>query len=114
MLLDVKVADTEDLRAVGLQFQEPLPSNEGMLFVYDKPKKQSLWMLRMIFSIDMLWMDTDGNVVHIEKNVPPCDKAPCDTYKNKSNDAKYILEVTAGFVEKNKITKDSKMEILEI
>ena len=29
----------------------------------------------MQFPLDMIWFDLDGNVVHIEKNVPPCKTA---------------------------------------
>ena len=44
-----------------------------MLFVFDKPgNSQDMWMLNMQFSIDIIWFDVNGNVTHIEKNVPPC------------------------------------------
>ena len=104
VLLEVQIADTKLLRARGLTFQEQLPFDQGMLLVYDSPTKRSVWMLHMQFSLDVLWINSDGKVVHIEKNIPPCktiETGTCPTYKNKGRDAQYILEVTAGFVDKN-------------
>ncbi len=115
VLLEVQIADTKLLRARGLTFQEQLPFDQGMLLVYDSPTKRSVWMLHMQFSLDVLWINSDGKVVHIEKNIPPCktiETGTCPTYKNKGRDAQYILEVTAGFVDKNNITKDSIGEII--
>ncbi len=116
VLLEVQIADTKPLRVRGLMFQEQLPFDQGMLFVHDYPKKGSIWMLNMQFSLDVLWIDGDGMVVHIEKNLPPCktnvESDPCPKYYNQGRDALYVLEVTAGFVEKNNITKDSILEII--
>jgi len=52
-------------------FQEQLPYDKGMIFVFDEPGFHSLWMLNMQFPLDMIWFDSDGKVAYIEKNVPP-------------------------------------------
>jgi uncharacterized protein len=112
--LTVQIADTEHRRADGLMFQEELPYDEGMLFVFDDSKKRTFWMSNMLFSLDIIWIDSQGKIVHIEKNVPPCDTTEtetCPLYDGGGKDSKYILEVTAGFVDEYKITEDSKLEI---
>ena len=48
-------------------FQDQLPYDQGMIFVFTDPGLYSLWMLNMQFPLDMIWFDQDGNVVHIEK-----------------------------------------------
>jgi len=113
VIIEVEIADTSDLRSRGLSFHEQLPSDQGMLFVYDSPDKQSLWMLHMRFPLDMLWINGDGKVIHIEKNLQPC-ATKCPTHKNKDRDALYVLEVNAGFVDKNNITKKSILEIISL
>ncbi len=112
--LSVQVADTEHRRADGLMFQEELPYDEGMLFIFEDSKKRTFWMSNMKFSLDIIWLDSQGNVAHIEKNVPPCNTKPeaCPRYDGGGEDARYILEVTAGFVDEFKITKDSKIEMI--
>ena len=115
--LQVQVADTEPRRIRGLMFQDQLPYDQGMIFVFDEPGLYSLWMLNMQFSLDMIWFYSQGNVVHLEKNVPPCKTAletmTCQSIIPEGN-AMYILEVTSGFIDKYNITKDSKLEIISI
>lgn len=115
--LEVQIADTEPRRVRGLMFQEQLPYDQGMIFVFSEPGLYSLWMLNMQFSLDMIWFDGDGKVVYIEKDVPPC-KTTLEITTCQSiipdGDAKYILEVTSGFVDQNNITKDSVLSIISI
>ena len=118
IVLEVQIADTDPRRARGLMFQEQLPLDDGMLFVWDDANKRSIWMLNMQFPLDVIWIDDNSKVVFIEKNVPPCKTAletvMCPSYKGGSKDAKYVLEVTAGFVEEFKITTESTLEIISI
>lgn len=118
VVLEVQIADTDPRRARGLMFQEQLPLDEGMLLVFDDANKRSIWMLNMQFPLDVIWIDDNSKVVFIEKNVPPCKTAletvTCPSYKGGSKDAKYVLEVTAGFVDAFKITTESTLEIISI
>ncbi len=116
-VLEVQVADNEPRRIRGLMFQNQLPYDQGMLFVFDKPGVYSLWMINMQFSLDMIWFDEDGRVVHIETNVEPCQTAvetmTCPS-QIPSAHASYVLEVTSGFVDQFNIDYDSKLEIISI
>ncbi|MGI0064353.1 MAG: DUF192 domain-containing protein [Nitrosopumilaceae archaeon] len=118
IVLEVQIADTDPRRARGLMFQEQLPLDEGMLLVFDDANKRSIWMLNMQFPLDVIWIDDNSKVVFIEKNIPPCKTAletvTCPSYKGGNKDAKYVLEVTAGFVEEFKITTESSLEIISI
>lgn len=118
IVLQVEVADTEPARMRGLMFQDKLPFDKGMIFVFDNEQVVPMWMLNMQFSLDVMWFDSKGDVVHIEKNAKPCKSAletvTC-TFQNAENKrAKYVLEVTAGFVDKYKITEKSKIQIISI
>ncbi len=116
-VIEVQIADTEPRRVRGLMFQEQLPYDQGMIFVFNEPGIHSLWMLNMQFPLDMIWFDENGNVVHIEKNIPPC-KTPTEIMACQSiipsGDALYILEVTSGFIKEFNITQDSKLSIISI
>jgi uncharacterized membrane protein (UPF0127 family) len=115
--LEVQIADSEPRRVRGLMFQEQLPYDQGMIFVFDDPGLYSLWMLNMQFSLDMIWFDQDGNVVHIEKNVPPCktvvEITGCQSVV-PDKEATYVLEVASGFIDQNNITANSKLTIISI
>ncbi len=111
LFLDVQIADNDLKRMRGLMFQEQLPFDKGMLFVFDKPDLYSIWMPNMKFYLDIIWFDNAGNVVHIQKNIMPCQTVleiqTCPII-SPNIDSRYILEVTSGFVDKFNITKDSK------
>ena len=116
--LEVQIADTDSLRARGLMFQNELSYNEGMLFVFDESNTRPMWMLNMQFNLDIIWFDENSNVVAIEKDVPPCrttiEVVACRENGVSGDNAKYVLEVTSGFVDKFNITENSKMEIISI
>ena len=118
VVIVVEIADTPAAQARGLMFKEQLPYEEGMLFVFKDMQIRSMWMLNMQFPLDIMWFDSEGNVVHIEKDTQPCksalETATCTFQNGAGEDAQYVLEVTAGFVDKFGITKDSKLEIISI
>ncbi len=115
--LQVMIADTEPRRVRGLMFEDQLPYDQGMIFVFEESGLYSLWMLNMQFSLDMIWFDQDGKIVHIEKDVPPCKTAleitTCQSVI-PTGEAVYVLEVTSGFIDQNNITKDSVLKIISI
>jgi len=117
-ILVVKIADNDSLRVRGLMFHDELPFDQGMLFVFDQPETRPMWMLNMQFNLDVIWFDENANVVAIEKNVPQCittvEVVACRENGVSGDNAKYVLEVTAGFVDKFNITENSKMEIISI
>ena len=118
VVLEVQIADTDPRRARGLMFQDQLPLDQGMLLVFEELNKHSIWMLNMQFSLDVIWIDDNGMVVYIEKNVPPCKTAletvTCPSYQGGGKDSQYILEVTSGFVDEFNINTDSILEIISI
>ncbi len=117
IVLEVQIADTQPRRIRGLMFQDQLPFDQGMIFVFNEPGIHSLWMINMQFSLDMIWFDENGSIVHIEEDISPCKTATeimaCQSIV-PSGDSFYILEVTAGFIDEFKITKDSKLSIISI
>ncbi len=117
-ILTVQIADTESLRVRGLMFQEQLPLDQGMLFVFSESGVRSMWMLNMQFPVDVIWFDEDSRITAIEKNVPPClttiEVVACSENGVSGDNAKYVLEVTAGFVDEFNITENSKLELISI
>ena len=118
IVLSVKIADTDANMARGLMFEEKLPYDKGMLFVFDKPETRSMWMLNMQFHLDIIWFDENQNVIGIEKHVPPCmttiEVVTCRENGVSHDNAKYVLEVTSGFIDNFNITDKSKLELISI
>jgi len=116
--LDVQIAETDSQKTRGLMFQKQLQYDQGMIFVFNNEQIVPIWMLNMQFPLDIIWFDSSGNVVHIAKNVAPCksaiETATCTVDNGAGKNAKYVLEVTAGFVDKFNITENSKLQIISI
>lgn len=89
----VEIADTDFLRAKGLSGHKPLSDYEGMLFMFDRPDTYGFWMKDMTFPIDIIWIDENWKIVHIENSVSP-NTYPQSFYPDFP--AKYVLEVKAG------------------
>ena len=119
-ILEVYLADTDPRRMRGLMWetQDFLANDKGMLFVFNEPGTRSMWMKNMQFHLDILWFDENGNVVSIKKNVPPCitplEVMSCKTDGVSADNAQYVLELTAGFIDQYEITENSQLKIISI
>ncbi len=88
--LEVEVADTDADRTLGLSGRNELPRDRGMLFVFPTSGNHGIWMKDMNFPIDIIWLDEEKKVVHIEREVRP-ETFPYVFYPTVP--AKYVLEV---------------------
>jgi uncharacterized protein len=109
--LIAEIPTTQELMGKGLAVKNELKENESRLFVFDKPEKHSFWMKDIKFPIDIIWLDSNGKVIHIEENLQPCPLAPiCPSYPH-SADSQYVLETVAGFTQRNNISEGTNIDI---
>ena len=99
-IINVEIADTNAKRELGLSGHAPLADDQGMLFAFDKAGKYPFWMKDMLFPIDIIWISEDYKIVYIEKKAQPSSYPA--TFGGQV-DARYVLEVNAGFSEKNNL-----------
>ncbi|MFA5966902.1 MAG: DUF192 domain-containing protein [Patescibacteria group bacterium] len=111
--ISASIADDEPSRAQGLSGVSGTSANNSMLFIFDAAGTQSMWMKDMLFDLDMIWLDPDYRIVHLEKGI----KAPGSAMSNdqlkiyqNTTPARYVLEVTAGLSETNHLTVGDKLE----
>jgi uncharacterized protein len=110
LVLVADIAATDEQRTKGLSVKDRLAENEAMLFVFDNEAEHTFWMKDMKFPIDIIWIDTDKTVVHIEHNLQPCSSELfCPTYK-PIDDSLYVLETVGGFAEKHDIVKGTRVD----
>jgi len=107
--LDVYLAQTEQEHESGLSGFEAIKSNQGMLFIFDLAQKPSFWMKDMKFPIDIIWIN-NNQVVDITKNLPvQYDSNLTRYFPNVEVDR--VLEVNAGWTDKNEIKVGDKVEM---
>lgn len=95
--LSVEIADEPHELMRGLMSRKELDQNQGMLFVFENLGRHPFWMKNTLISLDMLWLNENFEIIHIENSVPPCRESPCLSYAAETNKAKYVLEVNGGW-----------------
>ncbi len=93
--IEVLIADTPEERVLGLSGRKMLEGREGMLFVFPEEGYYAFWMKDMRFSIDILWLSSDGEVVYITERASP-ESYPARFVSERP--ARYVLELPAGYV----------------
>ena len=111
LIIHVDLAITPDQQEKGLSIKNNLSNNQGMLFPFNTPGDYSFWMKDMKFPLDIIWINSDNKIVHIEKNLQPCVFILlCPTYSPPANsNTKYVLEVNADYTTKNNINVGDKV-----
>ncbi len=105
-----QVADSPEKQIVGLFFAKELPPNQGLLMIFSEEDLHPLWTRNVPFAVDMIWMDRDRRIVHIEKNAPPCSSEACPPYGPADEPSLYVLQAAAGFSDANRL--ETGMELI--
>lgn len=91
--IPIYIANTEEKITKGLGGLSSIPADYGMFFIFDHSDYQNIWMKDMLFPIDIIWIDENNKIVHIEKNISPVTYPKIFTASVK---ARFVLELSAG------------------
>lgn len=72
-----EVAATPDDRSRGLMFRERLAPNEGMIFLFDRPGVQCMWMRNTLVPLSVAFLDAEGRIVNIADMEPLSEVSHC-------------------------------------
>ncbi len=103
-----EIADKPSRREKGLSGRKELESGQGMFFVFNTIDFHGIWMKDMFISIDIIWFNEYGEIVDFVENVSPETYPTVFKPKVKS---KYVLEVPAGFIEKEGVKLGDKIDL---
>ncbi|WP_447970527.1 DUF192 domain-containing protein [Nitrospira sp. M1] len=105
-----EIADTPAERSKGLMFRTHMPPDHGMLFIFQELDYWNFWMKNTKIPLDIIWIDVDWKVVHIESHVPICTKTDdsCPRYRTLK-EALYVLELGAGMAKHYNIRLGSQL-----
>jgi uncharacterized membrane protein (UPF0127 family) len=97
-VFNVWTALDEQSRVIGLSGVESLKPNGGLLMAFSSDDTWSIWMKDMNIALDIVWLDSTKEVVHIVKNAAP--ELSTNTTFTPGEPARYVLELAAGSVQK--------------
>ncbi|WP_366656500.1 DUF192 domain-containing protein [Fodinicurvata sp. EGI_FJ10296] len=90
----VELATTPRERSYGLMFVEDMPADHGMLFLFDDVAPRSFWMRNTRISLDMLFIDPEGEIINIAARAVPGDER--SGQYTSDGPAAAVLEINGG------------------
>lgn len=93
----VELAQTQAQRDRGLMSRKFLDKDKGMLFIFEKEGVYSFWMKDTLIPLDIIWINSNKEVVFIKENAEPCKSLICPQII-PARLAEYVLELNAGSV----------------
>jgi uncharacterized membrane protein (UPF0127 family) len=111
--LGVELADTPEEQTRGLMGREELATDEGMLFIFDGDSTRSFWMKDTLIPLDIIFINSSLDIVHIELDAQPCTAScscQCPRYSS-GQPAMYVIEANAGFAREHGIEVGQRVSL---
>jgi uncharacterized membrane protein (UPF0127 family) len=104
-VIQAQVASTPEQRTIGLMFRTEMPTNEGMLFVFERPAGQCFWMKNTLIPLTAAFIADDGTIVNLADMQPNTLDSHCSTAP-----VRYVLEMNQGWFAKRGIKAGSRLK----
>ena len=91
-LIRAEVAADYGSRMTGLMYRATLPSNAGMLFIFDDDQRQCMWMKNTLIPLSVAFIDEHGTIINVEDMAPQTEDSHC-----ASRPSRYALEMNRGW-----------------
>lgn len=92
----LEVAKTLSQKSAGLSNRKSLCSNCGMIFVFSKNGIQPFWMKDTLIPLDMIWLNSDGQVTDIIN----ANETNSSKILQNTQPAKYVIELNLNETQK--------------
>ena len=102
--IKAEVALSEQEHEIGLMYRTSMPSNDGMIFVFDRPGQQCFWMKNTLIPLAVAFIADDGTVVNVDEMKPQTLNPHCST-----KEVRFVLEMNTGWFAKRAIKAGSKL-----
>lgn len=102
--VQAQVAAQPDQRQIGLMYRREMPTNEGMLFVFEDASPQCFWMRNTLLPLSIAFIADDGTIVNLADMKPMTEDSHCS-----SKPVRYALEMNVGWFAKRGIGPGFKL-----
>jgi uncharacterized protein len=103
-LIRAEVAADFSTRGRGLMHRKGLAPNAGMLFIFDGPSQQCMWMKNTYIPLSVAFLDEQGTIINIADMQPHSEQTHCS-----ARPALYALEMTRGWFAERGIKPGAKL-----
>src|SRR5687768_11973504 len=77
--VQAQLAATPDQRQIGLMYRREMPTNEGMLFVFEDSTRQCFWMRNTLLPLSIAFVADDGTIVNLADMKPLSEESHCSS-----------------------------------
>lgn len=102
--IDAQVAMSPEQRQIGLMFRKDMPTQEGMLFVFEQPSTQCFWMKNTVLPLTAAFVADDGTIVNLADMKPQTLDSHCS-----SKPVRFVLEMNKGWFEQRGLKAGTKL-----
>jgi uncharacterized protein len=104
-VIQAEVAKSPEERSTGLMFRQSMPTNDGMLFVFDRPGQQCFWMKNTLLPLSVAFVADDGSITNIETMKPQTLDSHCST-----KEVRFVLEMNEDWFAKRGVKPGMKIQ----
>jgi hypothetical protein len=101
----VELADSPETRRTGLMHRRQMGESNGMLFIFEEPSPQAMWMKNTLIPLSVAFIRADGRILNIEDMQPLTEDAHAS-----SGDALFAIEMNLGWFRKRGIAAGDRVE----
>jgi uncharacterized membrane protein (UPF0127 family) len=102
--ISAEVAQSPQERATGLMSRQSMPTNQGMLFVFEQAEQQCFFMKNTLIPLDIAFVADDGTIINIEHMKPLSLDNHCS-----AKPVRLVLEMNLGWFAKKGVSAGSKL-----
>jgi len=103
--IEIEIADDDQQRELGLMMRRNMKEDNGMLFIFPFETLQAFWMKNTILPLDIIYVNSQNEIVKIYKNTVPYSEISLPSGKPSL----YVVEVSAGYTDKYGIKEGDKI-----
>ena len=104
-VINAEVARTDEQHSIGLMFRSSMPTNDGMLFVFERAGVQCFWMKNTLLPLSVAFIADDGSIANIEAMKPQTLDSHCSV-----KPVRFVLEMNDGWFARRGIKPGMKIK----
>lgn len=109
-VLQLQLALSPAEQAKGLMHRDSLGEDQGMLFLFEHPKRANFWMRNTRIPLDIGYFDATGRL----REVHPLFPFDETTVSSRSSEILIAVETNQGWFRKHGIGKDAQLDLVAL
>ncbi|HEY4302478.1 MAG TPA: DUF192 domain-containing protein [Candidatus Didemnitutus sp.] len=105
--VQMQVAVLQSELMQGLMFRRSMGADEGMLFVFSHPQRQSFWMRNTLIPLDIGYFDPSGELKEIAQMYPGDEHS----VPTNSRNIQFCLEMNQGWFSRMGVKAGDKLDL---